>query len=683
MCSICSESHDNPRTEPPLGGRFLAAWTRFIAGGGLEPGEVRPDVAQAWERCRAGRVDPYQGRSTRLLAGPKLEQLLERHKNLIAVARPFMGNLYQFVAGSSFVVLLCDERGRILETVGDPDVIRSSPDLNFDRGALWTEGEIGNNGVGTALALQRPFQVSGAEHYCLKHHPWTCSGAPIRDDEDRIIGILEMSGPVAATHQHTLGMVVAAAEAIRQQLGVQLRNRELTLLNGHLSNLFLSVSDGVVVVDAQGAIQQVNPVAETIFKTRSEALVGTPFIGHVDRPDPVRALVSEGRPFADLELNLDTRPEPVACLVSGKPIRDDQGRLTSAVMFLNPIHRINKLINRFSGAHAAFTFDDILGEGPALKQAVGQAIQAAGGDSNVLLQGESGTGKEMFAQAIHNRSARRHGPFIAVNCGAIPRELIGSELFGYVEGAFTGALRRGRPGKFELAAGGTLFLDEIGDMPLDQQVSLLRVLQDRTITRIGGDKALLVDVRIICATNKDLLQEIARGNFRQDLYYRLNVISIVLPPLRRQREDIPLLFHTFHRRIGRKLGLEPADPPTEVIARLQAYDWPGNLREFQNVLERMVNACGRRPITLDDLPDEILGGPASRNTDPRVPDLRRAREAEPLSLREHRAGIKASLAAQERQVILDRIAQHGGNVSLAARSLGYSRTSLYRKLARN
>jgi len=651
----------------------LTSWERYILDGELDVARLRPEISEAWVRCRKAGIDPLSGRNTFTLPEEELAQLLEKRKNLIDVARPFMGNLYQFVASSSFVVLLCDERGYILETAGDPDVIRNAPDLNFSQGALWTEAEIGNNGVGTSLHLQRPFQVSGSEHYCRKHHPWTCSGSPIFDERGRMIGVLEMSGPVEATHQHTLGMVVAAAEAIQQQLRVQTKNRELMLLNVRLSNLFLTVSDGVVVVDPEGCILQINPVAEKIFSAHEKALVGHPFADYVDKADPIRELLDSGRAFSDLEVNISAHSGPASCLASGKPIKDEQGNLTSGVIFLNPLHRINKLINRFSGAHAMFTFDDIIGSGSALARAVQLAIQAAGSPSNVLLQGESGTGKEMFAQAIHNRSSRRQGPFVAINCGAIPRELVGSELFGYVEGAFTGAHKRGRPGKFELAAGGTLFLDEIGDMPLDQQVSLLRVLQDKSITRIGGDKNLLVDVRIICATNKDLQSEIAKGNFRQDLYYRLNVISITLPPLRGQREDIPLLFRTFYERICRKLGVEAAQVDPEVIARLQQYDWPGNMREFQNVVEKMVNLPFQPRIAVNSLPDEILRAPAPP---PALPS------GEGGFLRDHRARIKQSMAERERQEILAAMSSHGGNLSETARALGLSRASLYRKLAR-
>jgi len=344
------------------------------------------------------------------------------------------------------------------------------------------------------------------------------------------------------------------------------------------------------------------------------------------------------------------------------------------VLFLNPSHRVNRLVNRISGAQASFTFHDILGGGEALAHAIQLATQAAGSDSHVLLCGESGTGKEMFAQAIHNQGARHRGPFIAVNCGAIPRELIASELFGYAEGAFTGAHKGGRPGKFELAAGGTLFLDEIGDMPLDQQVSLLRVLQDKSVTRIGGETPRVLDVRIICATHRNLQLEVARGSFRQDLYYRLNIIVITLPPLRAHPGDIPLLFRTFHARVCQALGVPEAPVAPEVLARLQAYDWPGNMREFQNAVERMVNHSFQGPITASSLPEELLKPSSPQGPPPPFQAL------EAGTVREQRARIKRRLAEQERQEILAVMAAHRGNLSLTARALGLSRTSLYRKL---
>ncbi|AEG61712.1 sigma-54-dependent Fis family transcriptional regulator [Desulforamulus ruminis] len=653
----------------------LAAWEKFIETGKIETTEIRPEITQSWLRCRKAGVDPFAGRSTRLLPEPEVNELLEKRKSLINIARPFMEKLYDFVISSHFVVVLCDERGYIMETVGNTYVTKYyARDLNFYRGALWTEEEIGGNGVGTTLLLKRPFQISGAEHYCKKHHPWTCSGAPIFNEENQLIGILEMSGPVEKTHLHTLGMVVAAAEAIKQQLRVHQRNRQLTLVNNRLNNIFLSVSDGVIVVDRQGIIKQVNPVAEKILGQEKAGINNSMLEDYLERYTPVRDMLTSGKAFSDLEVAVKTTAGIVQCLASGKSIRDDQDKITGGVIFINPIHRIKNLINRFSGAHATFSFEDILGNGKLLLKAIQLGSLAAGNHSNVLLCGESGTGKEMFAQAIHNKSTRSSGPFVAVNCGAIPRELIGSELFGYAEGAFTGARKGGRPGKFELAVGGTLFLDEIGDMPLEQQVSLLRVLQDKTITRIGGDKVVVVDVRIICATNKNLSLEVAKGNFRQDLYYRLNVISITLPALREHREDIPPMFKAFFKKSCEKLGRVPPDVDPKVITCLQQYGWPGNVRELQNVVERMVNVATGPVIRTDHLPEEILS--------PQFMVWQRETGWSPqsISITEERKKIKERLAENQREEILTLLSKNKGNVSQVAREMGISRNSLYRKL---
>ncbi|SFH10042.1 PAS domain S-box-containing protein [Desulfotomaculum arcticum] len=651
---------------------IFLAWHKFIKTGKIDPAAVRPEVAESWIRCYNTGVDPLTTRSRRMLDKPQLDELLERKKYLIDVARPFMTNLYSFVANSNFVVLLCDEHGYIMETVGDSNDIKNAPELNFCRGALWTEEEIGNNGAGTSLVLKRPFQVSGPEHYCRKHHPWTCSGAPIFDDDNRIIGILEMSGPVEETHLHTLGMVVAAVEAIRQQMRNQKKNRELTLLNNHLNNIFLTVSDGVIVVDLQGVIRQINPVAEKILNKTPRDIEGRSITNIFERCKPIKNMLGSGRAFTDLELTVNTDAGSVYTFASGKPIKDDRGHINGGVIFINPINKIKKLINRFNGAQATFHFKDIVGNSKPLLKAMQLAVLASSNNSNVLLNGESGTGKEIFAQSIHNRSKRHNGPFIAVNCGAIPRELIGSELFGYVEGAFTGAQKGGRPGKFELASGGTLFLDEIGDMPLEQQVSLLRVLQDKTITRIGGDKPTVVDVRIICATNKNLLLEIAKGNFRQDIYYRLNVINITLPPLRERREDIPLMFNVFFEKACRKLGISVPRVNPEVIKRLRQYDWPGNAREFQNVVERMVNIATGQQINIEHLPEEILS--------PRPITRQSKTTSQVITIIDEKKKIKEMLAEKERQEIYYFLSKSNGNLSQVARDMGISRNSLYRKL---
>ncbi|AFV12354.1 sigma54 specific transcriptional regulator [Thermacetogenium phaeum DSM 12270] len=649
------------------------AWKIFVNTGKI-PATVRSEIAESWLRSRRAGVDPWDGVSHRVLSAEQLEALLYKKRSLIDVARPFMTNLYHFVAGSGFIVLLSDEQGFIMEVMGDSDILKNAAELNLIRGASWIEEETGTNGLGTALAIRRPIQVSGEEHYCQKVHGWTCSAAPIYDDDGRVIGALQMSGPSFKTHPHTLGMVVAAVEAIRSQLRLQRRNSELVLLNNRLGNIFHTVSDGVVVVDRNGLIEQVNPAAEKILSKPDSEIRGAMFKEFVERDPGIEELLTTGKSYTDKEVIVNNRTGIVYCLSSGKPIQDEKGAITDGVIFLNPINKIRNLVNRLSGAQATYTFADIIGRNKKLLKAVQLAKLAATNDSNVLLQGESGTGKEVFAQAIHNASSRRNGPFIAVNCGAIPRELIGSELFGYDEGAFTGARRGGRPGKFELASGGTLFLDEIGDMPLEHQVALLRVLQDKRITRIGGEKVIAVDVRVICATNKDLKLEVARGNFREDLFYRLNVISISLPPLRERREDIPLLFDVFFEEICKKMHVDIRDVDPRVIPCLQRYHWPGNIREFQNVIERMVNVAAGQSIRLEHLPEEIVC-PHSSGLQPEGDGAPRE-----TTLLAERNRIKRLLAEKERQEISLLLVKNKGNLSKVARELGISRSSLYRKL---
>lgn len=650
-----------------------AIWDRFIRAGKLEPGALKPELEASWRRCKAAGVDPQAGRSTLVLGSAAFAALAERKQDLIRVAKPFMENLYSLVAGSSFVVLLFDEQGYLLEAVGDQDRILASQDLNLNKGALWAEGEVGTNGAGTPLVLGRPFQVSGAEHYCQKHHRWTCSGAPIFDTMGKTIGLLDMSGPVDETHIHTLGLVMAAVQAIQHELKLGQKNQELTLLNNRLSSILLTVTDGVLVLDVDGMLSQINPVTERLLGVSSQQAAGKRMTDLVQDLGPIRELLDWGQEFLDREMELKTSRGSVQCIVSGKPILDEGGLLKGAVLFANPINKIKRLINRFSGAQATFRFEDILGQGEVLQRAVQMGQLASANESNVLLTGESGTGKEMFAHAIHNQSERRKGPFVAVNCGAIPRELIASDLFGYQDGAFTGAARGGRPGKFELASGGTLFLDEIGDMPLEQQIALLRVLQDRTITRIGGDRPFVVDVRIICATNKDLRDEIRKGTFRQDLYYRLNVSMIKLPPLREHAEDIPELMEAFIHKFASPKGISNLRIDPRVLGILQRYSWPGNIREFQNVIERMIHSIHGTVVSPEDIPEEIL-----RFSDSPVPGPASLPpgQAPPLAPR----NLRDILVEEERQKIQNCLRTWNGNMTKAAQELGMARNTLYRKL---
>ncbi|VBB09135.1 pas fold [Lucifera butyrica] len=650
----------------------LSAWQNFIAGKKLAC-PSRQQITESWIRCREAGVDPCDDAMHSRLDKTALERTLLEKQELIKIAKPFMVNLYQFVQGSGFVVVLTDERGYIMEVFGDLDTLNNPLTNNFFQGASWQEEVAGTNAIGTALVIRKPVQVSGAEHYCRKHHCLTCSAAPIFDGEGRVIGILDMSGASHLSHVHTLGMVVAAAAAIMAQLDIQRKNRELALTNSRLVNIFNTMSEGVLMVDSRGAVNQYNPAAREILNKTGQELLGI----SIDKIFGVKAVLTHQmlhnkEPYEDVELMVDTKKSTFHCLASGAPLVDEQENVNGGVIVLRPIKQVQNLVNKFSGYYATLRFDDIVGESAEIRETMHMAALAATTSSHILLQGESGTGKEIFAQAIHNHGKQSNGPFVALNCGVIPRELIGSELFGYVEGAFTGAIRGGKPGKFELAAGGTLFLDEIGDMPLEQQIALLRVLQEKKVTRIGSDKVIPVNVRVICATNKDLLQEVKRGAFRHDLYYRLNVISITLPPLRNRVKDIPLLFRHFLDKIGRDRGRRFTVEP-EVIKCLERFAWPGNVRELQNVVERAVSLTESEIITVTQLPAEICA--AQKVLPYPAPAL-----VPPLQENFGRAQRKKLVEEAERQEILVLLSKYGGNVSVVARELRISRNTLYRKM---
>jgi transcriptional regulator with PAS, ATPase and Fis domain len=430
-----------------------------------------------------------------------------------------------------------------------------------------------------------------------------------------------------------------------------------------------SVSDGVIIIDSFGKITHTNPALERMLDRRLD-LSGKAIENLVENTLAIRDMLVSGKGFKDVELTI-RNGTTLSCLASGEVLRDEQGHITGASIFIDTIKNVHNLVNRFSGAQATFQFEDIVGESEQLMEAIRIGTRAAVSDSNVLLQGDSGTGKEVFAQAIHNRSSRANYPFVAINCGAIPRELLDSELFGYVEGAFTGAKKGGRPGKFEMASGGTLFLDEIADLPLAKQVALLRVLQERKIMRIGGDRVIPVDVRIICATNKNLLEMVKKGHFRQDLYYRLNVISITLPPLKNRRQDINLLLNHFLQTYSKRMGMPTPVFEPQVVHYLENYSWPGNVRELQNVVERMLNISGGNKLTMNHLPPELIPQPAYA---PPEPDI------EVPTLEEERKRIKEIQAQQETEEIISLLAACGGNVSEVARRIGVSRNTLYRKM---
>ncbi|MEG1869128.1 MAG: sigma 54-interacting transcriptional regulator, partial [Clostridiales bacterium] len=391
-------------------------------------------------------------------------------------------------------------------------------------------------------------------------------------------------------------------------------NAALTIANSYLQNTINNISEGIITIDSNGNVKFLNYGANAGWSSNEKYIKEKLQNDLANKHSITYKLIHKKENFQNNELIFPTSNKEIQCLTSGVHLNTTDG-ISLAMLILQPLSDVRHLVNSMSGAHARFTFKDIIGKSNIMRDTVNFAKKIAPGEGIVVIEGESGTGKELFAQSIHNASPRKRGPFIAVNCGAIPRDLIGSELFGYAEGSFTGAKKGGKPGKFEMASGGTIFLDEIGEMPIEQQITLLRVLQERVLIRIGGERIIPINVRIICATNKNLLEEVQKGNFRQDLYYRLNVINIHIPPLRERLEDITELFCHFIEKQDKNGNYQNPKDFASIIEILKKYSWPGNVRELQNITERTFYIANSEPLDSSFLPDNILEETQAHNKD--------------------------------------------------------------------
>ena len=473
-----------------------------------------------------------------------------------------------------------------------------------------------------------------------------------------------------------VGGVIAGATTIFQDLteyeAVAGRLESVSNLHKTLDNILALAYEGIVVVDGDGIITMANKAMADFTGLSQEDLLGRPASEVMDGTYLPMVARTGTQELAQVQV-VRGRKVLVSCL----PIIED-GRVSGAVgkitfRGLEEIREIARRIETLESrvayyqeelsrvTRARYTLDHIVSTSREMARLKEEARRAAMGNSTVLLQGETGTGKELFAQALHNASPRRLGPFVKVNCAAIPPDLLESEFFGYAEGAFTGARKGGKPGKFELADGGTLFLDEVGDMSPNLQAKILRVLEDREFERVGGTEVVRVDVRVIAASNKDLGQLVARQAFREDLYYRLNVVALTIPPLRNRREDVLPLANHFIEKLNRQMGTKIRGVSPDALLVLQAHDWPGNVRELENAIERAVNLGATYMIERDHLPAYLGSAPPAQGGE---------------------TGYRASVEAAERDALVRALEASGGNKSLAARHLGMSRSTLYDKMQR-
>lgn len=626
-------------------------WELFINHNIIDK-SVQKNVAISWKKCKNNKVDPYGGRG-KAVDEKVLKSIREENKWLIDIAIPIMNNLLQIVRDSHFLLVLTDSCGYIIETMGDETVNKKAKDLKLEPGQLWTDEIVGSNAIGVALDQDVAMQMAGAQHYCEVQHGWTCSATPIHGINGEIVGCIDVSGDAKDVFSHSLGIVVAAAFAIEKEIK-QKHSFEImkTALDGS--------SDGIILLDKFFKSIWMNKSGEKILEESLSDLNTLDFrkiINDIDWDNVASWNTRKSTTFNDCKINLNEKI--LNCSVHVSTIITD-GKVTGYSIALKKLEHLLKTVNKVTGNRATYTFDDIYFTDPNMKKVVQLAKKYARYDGCILIEGESGTGKELFAQSIHNASNRFNGPFVAVNCSSLPRDLVESELFGYEKGAFTGALKEGNPGKFELANHGTIFLDEIGEMPLEFQAKLLRIVQMHRVRRLGANYEKELDIRIIVATNRNLRLEIEKKRFRQDLYFRFNVLKLDIPPLRDRPNDICYCAEKFLNHFNERYPDQKKYMSSEFLQKLVEYNWPGNIRELQNYIERAFYLCNGQIITADDFICDNENNMSG-------------------SLINSHYG-ETSLDELECKNIKNILEKTNGNVELAAKSLEISRASLYRRI---
>ncbi|MGQ3276276.1 MAG: sigma-54-dependent Fis family transcriptional regulator [Shinella sp.] len=639
----------------------MRAWESLVEGRSPSARSslpVRSAINDSWQRCAKGGIDAQRNGAPIETDKDAVEALARSRPELLAAAaRPF-GEIGKLLGGTGAMLMLADGEGVLINVIGDKKTISDGMDIHLGVGGKWTEDLVGTNGIGTALWTGEPVFVHAAEHFCAGIKAWTCAGAPIRDPYDgKVIGVVDLSGYPDIFRPHNIALVTAAAREIEQALADSQNEERMRLLEAFIASASRYRSnDGVMIIDRHGrAIYSSNvPAAE---KQR---------FGETIRGGSGNCRLPELSNSGFLDSLATTLPKDMqSCHIC--PLELD-GEVRGAA-FVFPKTDDGRTVSIGSRPQSQRVKDEralIIGESEALRTAVEIACKIGETEdvTSLLIEGETGVGKELFARLIHAASRKsENSPFIALNCGAVTKELFGSELFGHVGGAFTGASREGKPGVFELASGGVLSLDEIGEMPMDMQPFLLRVLEERAVNRLGDSRLRPVDVRLVASTNRDLKVEVANGRFRKDLFYRISTVSICVPPLRARGSDSLLLIEHFNRKLADRRGSLPLRFSNQALDALLAYRWPGNVRELRNLVERLHLLSNTGLVGVEDLPADVIE-PAQDRTKPHTD----ANDA------------VFSLEDAERQAIRSALRAEHGNLSKVAQRLGVSRPTLYRKL---
>lgn len=606
---------------------------------------------------------------------------LDENRFLFEHAAPVMESLYSQIVNTHSVILLTTANGLVLHSLGDPDFLDKASKVALVPGVEWSEKSKGTNAIGTALHENRPLLIAGGQHFMNINHSLACSCAPISAPDGQVIGALDVTGDHRQSHLHTLALVRMSGQMIENHMFDETYRNDICIKFHARSEFLGTLVEGMAVFSTDGRFLSANRSAQFQFGLSLVALKAHTFSSLFGIAISSLHTMFGGVICKARQLNLFNGLS-VRCQVKMKPLAQWlQGRDMYALHAPAPDLQRNAADMAASRKIHMSSLRYLDTGDPQISTVIRKLCMVRNHDIPIMILGETGTGKDLMAQAIHNDSARAAHAFISLNCASIPETLIESELFGYEDGAFTGARKKGAIGKIQQAHGGTLFLDEIGDMPRHLQARLLRVLQDRKVSPLGGQKDIEVDVAIICATNKNLKEMIAQGMFREDLYYRLNGLVVHLPALR-ERSDFELVAKKILASLCHLT--EPAEISPDVMKMFTDYSWPGNFRQLHNLLRTAVVMTGHTgQIERQHLPDDFLED-VSRS----APHKARQTSAAAVQQEPENAVASANAnvcdeASNLQDVTLAAMAQmlrsHKGNVSTAAKALGVSRNTIYRK----
>lgn len=621
-------------------------------------------IAKSWDQCTAMAIDPELKKVPKITEEEFLLICQKRKHLLLQISQPIINKFIQFFDYSKYTIGLTDENGILLFSDGNQALIKEGLKYNCVVGSCWSEESIGTNAIGNCLTLGQPICIVGEEHFVKQWRKYACAASPIRDPfSGEIIGVVNLCCHTEDFHILALGMVHSLTDILEGALR-NISNTPNYNKRGLIIEQFLEASkeadqqDGIVAIDLDGDIHAANKIIHSMFSNETQTPLKNLF--HYD--SKLREALSQSSATSisfSIKLKGGIHGGNNTYLANFVPIFNNekvQEGWISRILQISSERRTDgemaaSSVFKENPSHPIYISSD-------MSRIVNRARKVASFASTKLILGESGVGKEVLSKFIHVNGPRASQPFIAMNCAAIPKELLASELFGYESGAFTGAKLKGHPGKFQQANRGTIFLDEVGDMPLDLQAHLLRIIEEKKVTRLGGLESIPIDVQIIASTNCNLKRLVKEGKFRLDLYYRLNVITLIIPPLRERKEDIRPLTEFFLEKVSERLdGVKKRLSP-EALDALHNYNWPGNIRELEHVIEMAHAISNGDIISLADLPADIFHNTCCWN--------------ENLD--------SENQTKMEDEKIKMTIKICDGNMSKAAKTLRISRTTLYRKI---